>query len=221
MKKLVLTLGLVAIVGSSAFAQGNFIFQSAAGAIWDDWSGAPSATLPRRDNTNYVAFLIGTGTSLISSYQSSTPTNQVGVNGQTAWTDLLTDPNYKLATNTSGNVLVEGQTSTVGAISYNGGAVITVAGTSGTGGSVTVIAIAWSDLFGTNPFAAMAAGAPIGWSAAFTYAYAPGPVPGPAGTPGNMNGLFQFGVQPVPEPTTLALIGLGSASLLIFRRKKS
>jgi hypothetical protein len=36
-------------------------------------------------------------------------------------------------------------------------------------------------------------------------------------TVGNDSYLY---VQPVPEPTTLALVGLGAASLLIFRRRK-
>jgi hypothetical protein len=42
-------------------------------------------------------------------------------------------------------------------------------------------------------------------------------------TPNLPNGLYQgsFTVAPVPEPTTLALAGLGGAALLGFRRKKA
>jgi hypothetical protein len=220
MKKLVLTVGLVAMVASSTLAQGLFSFQSAAGAVWDAWSGAPSATLPRRDNTNYVAFLIGTGNSLVGeTFVQNTPTNQSSVS-PAAWTAILNDPNYHFATNAGTGALIVQQTSTVGGVSYLGGASVQVVGSSSAGGVAVMYAIAWSVAYGTNPFAAAAAGAPIGWSAEYNYTYAAGPNPGPAGTPGNMNGLFQFGVQPVPEPTTLALAGLGMASLLVFRRRK-
>jgi hypothetical protein len=37
-------------------------------------------------------------------------------------------------------------------------------------------------------------------------------------TPGQ--GLQSFGLAPIPEPTTVALAGLGAAALLIFRRRK-
>jgi len=222
MKKLILTLGLIALVGSSAFAQGAFIFQSRAGAIWDDWSGGNGPQAPKRDNTNYVAFLIGHGTPLIASYLATTPTNQISINVQAAWTDLLTDPNYQLCTNVVGAALIEGQTSTLGAISILGGSVVVVSNTAAGGGTISIIAIAWSDLFGTNPFAAAAAGSPVGWSVVYDYNYAAGPSPGPEGTPENMSGFFQFGVQTdIPEPTTFALAGLSVAAMLVSRRKQS
>jgi len=216
MKKLILTLGFIALIETSTFAQGLFIFQTGAGAVWDGWS----SIFPKPDNKNYVAFLIGSGTPLINSYLAFTPTNGTEINSALAWTDVLTDPNYKLATNVAGAALIETQTSTLGTVSYNGGAGTIVSNTAAGGGTISMIAIGWSDLFGTDPFAAAAAGAPIGWSAVYSYSYAAGPTPGPAGTPGNMLGLFQFGVN-VPEPTTFALFALGSASLLISRHKKS
>lgn len=39
-------------------------------------------------------------------------------------------------------------------------------------------------------------------------------------TPVNLTGLTSFNLVAVPEPTTLALAGLGAAALLIFRRRK-
>lgn len=42
----------------------------------------------------------------------------------------------------------------------------------------------------------------------------------PPGTPTNLGGLTSFSLVPVPEPSTLALAGLGAAALLIFRRRK-
>jgi len=222
MKKLLLVICLFTLIGSSAFAQGDFVFLAPAGSIWDDWSGGIGPQAPKRDNTNYVAFMMGSGPSLISSYLASTPTNQISINTQTAWLDLLNDPNYQLCTNVVGAALIEAQTSLIGAVAYNSGSVVTVENTAASGGTTSMIAIAWSDLYGTNPYLAAAAGAPVGWSTVYTYNYAPGPNPGPPGTPPNMNGLFKFGVQTdIPEPTTFALAGLSMAAMLIRRRKQS
>ncbi|HYG33847.1 MAG TPA: PEP-CTERM sorting domain-containing protein [Clostridia bacterium] len=39
-------------------------------------------------------------------------------------------------------------------------------------------------------------------------------------TPPNMDGLQSFNIYTVPEPSSLALAGLGAAAMLIFRRRK-
>jgi hypothetical protein len=45
---------------------------------------------------------------------------------------------------------------------------------------------------------------------------------GPGGTSDGLNSALSLGlVTPVPEPTTMALVGLGSLSLLALRRKKA
>jgi hypothetical protein len=219
MKKILLTIGLATTISASALAQGSFVFSTAARAVWDDWSlVAPKATA-----SNNVAFLIGTGESLVGAISDSTATNSMTpVDPVATWNAILNDPNYKLATNSSTGELAVDQTSTLGTVAYLNGNVFTVEGTSANGGSVSIFIIGWSYLY-ADPYLAMAAGSPVGWSSEFVYNYAAGPDPGPAGTPGNMNGLFTFGVSPVvvvPEPTTLALAGLGAASLLIFRRRK-
>lgn len=47
------------------------------------------------------------------------------------------------------------------------------------------------------------------------------PTTTPAGTPFNIATSYgSFVVSPVPEPSSMALAGLGAASLLIFRRRK-
>jgi hypothetical protein len=35
-----------------------------------------------------------------------------------------------------------------------------------------------------------------------------------------LNGMSSFALTPVPEPTTAAIVGMGLASLLVFRRRK-
>lgn len=46
------------------------------------------------------------------------------------------------------------------------------------------------------------------------------PTATPPGTPANLVGLTSFSLAgPVPEPTTMALLGLGAAGVLMFRRR--
>jgi len=216
MKKILLIVTVAAGIGMSAFGQGQFNFSTTAGRlIWDDWS----ALAFKPDPSNNVAFLFGTGTRLIDAVAAQTATNATGIpNGasvSTVWTDLLTDPNYHLATNTVGGGLVVNPTSLTGGITGS----TFVATNSPGSGTITVFVIGWSAAF-ANPLLAAAAGGVVGWSTAFTYTI---------GSPGGAvaqafnvapNAIVAFGVVPVPEPTTFALAGLGAATLLIFRRRK-
>lgn len=223
MKKIIATLALVAVT-ASMFAQGNFIFSTTARYVWDDWSSV--AIKP--DGSNNVAFLFGSGTPLVDTATgvSGVATNTTSASWTTsqAWSSILSDPNFHLGTNNGSGLLAAAQTSNLGTISYLGGATFTVTGTAAAGGSTTVYVIGWNAAY-ADPFAAAAAGSAVGWSSPFTYSYAAGPVPGPAGTPGNFAAvLTPFGVflpvAPVPEPGTMALAALGGASLLLFRRRK-
>ena len=226
MKKLLLTIGLVAI-GASAFAQGNAIFGSNGSYVWN--------TNSTRGVSGQVdtAFLFTTSAAAptIASVMTSTPTNSAatqltGAQATTAWTAILTDPNFVIATNYSTGLQVDGTTSAAGGVSYNGGSAFTLSN-SPSGGAIHVYVIAWDASAGSTIQAAAAANANLGWSSVFTYNTAVGPNPGPAGTAtsfGSQATGWQFGVlgvTSVPEPSTLALAALGGASLLLFRRRSS
>ena len=58
-----------------------------------------------------------------------------------------------------------------------------------------------------------------GQSSIFTVVPA-NPNANPPDTPAALANLQSFNLNPVPEPTTFALLGLGAASLLVFRRRK-
>jgi len=219
MKKLAIIAGL-ALASISSFAQGNFLFTSGTRVVWDNWSTAAI----RADSSNSVAFLFGSGTPAVDAIYTGTATNGSSTltanQLSTAWTDILTDPNFRLGTNNATGSLASVQTSLVGAINYNASTSFGVTGTSASGGTTTVFVIGWSSAYAT-PADAAAAGSPVGWSAPFSYAYQ-----NTVNAAGSFSagGLTPFGVvgAPVstPEPATLALAGLGGASLLLFRRKK-
>lgn len=93
--------------------------------------------------------------------------------------------------------------------------------------SATVAIFAWDTKGGTilDPTAAWNAwkGAQTagGVSKTLSLASVGGPVPGfPDDAPVPMTGLESFNIYTVPEPSTLALAGLGAAAVLIFRRRK-
>jgi len=57
----------------------------------------------------------------------------------------------------------------------------------------------------------------VGWSATWNVTTTTGPID--TGFAIN-TGMAGFTIQPIPEPATMALAGLGAAALLIFRRRK-
>jgi len=87
------------------------------------------------------------------------------------------------------------------------------------GGAATLQVEAWLGL-DTSYAAALADGSAVGTSGIYTSptggTTAGGAIP-PVSIGDNMPA---FNVAAVPEPTTLALLGLGASSLLLFRRKK-
>jgi len=226
MKKLTLAAAILSLAGLSAFAQSQVAFNGTGNTstrlVWDDYT----VLAPKPDASNNVAFLWTTSlsaTPLIDTVSgaTSTATNGTqlpgGINAAQAWTAILTDPNFKLGTNGSSTAV--SITSGVGNWTYNAGNSFTLVGAPASG-NILVFVIGWANIY-ANPVLAAAAGSPIGWSQAFTYT-----IPTGTSAPPNFSGAttldtLKFGVMPVPEPTTLALLGLGSASLMIFRRRKS
>jgi len=90
------------------------------------------------------------------------------------------------------------------------------------GGTVAFIQIrTWSTAAGATYAAAFASGLPNAWGQSQVFSVTTGnPNAVPPGTPATLVGLTSFSLNPVPEPSTFVLAGLGIASLLLFRRRK-
>jgi hypothetical protein len=219
MKKLVIISTLIATVAGTAFGQGYFQFTSNKSQVWDGFTTPNTATRSSLVNVSFLWSASTVAVPAVSSILASTP-NTTTVGGSTwaaadAWAAILTDPNFTLALNANaGNAVVVGQSLSTGSITYNNNAVFGIAGTTASV-AVRVFEIGWSSGYAT-PQLAQAGNSAVGWSAAWNYT--PSAF---TGAPTAMNAPSQFGTGGiVPEPSTIALAGLGGLSLLLFRRRK-
>jgi len=206
MKKLAILAAAVLVTGMSSFAQGFFIFaNSTATAVYEPFTTASFARSPA---TVYVALLYSTDTNAVPlAGATATPTNST-TSGD--WSKVMSDPNFVFAQRTGTNLLAKPGTGGFSGV-FNGGTV----GIDNTVGGQTIkmYAIAWEVSAGNAP----GTGNYLGHSNPFIFTL--GTSSSPAGNLAGQ-GMQGFGVQPVPEPSTFALAGLGAAAMLIFRRRK-
>jgi len=115
------------------------------------------------------------------------------------------------ATNTAGAGRIAGGTATLGSVAPGATFYYEVAGWSSTAGAT------WNPTWLVNPPAGVFGVSPIGTGTA-----GGGNPPAPAWNIFGGTGLAGFNLNPttVPEPSSMALAGLGAAALLIFRRRK-
>lgn len=211
MKKILLIASVMASLSAmSSHAQGVFLFTASPRTVWD-LAGAN----PKLGGPYNATFFIGNGTPMINTMTglTSTPTNSASAFSlNDAWTALTTDANFHAAVNANGSTVAVTPVLANGSLNYNSSSSFAVEGTSASGGTLTVFLVAWDNAYATFQ-AAAAAKAVVGWSAPFSYTYA-----NTIGTPSGF-GLRPLGVV-VPEPSSLALAGLGAAAMLVFRRRK-
>jgi len=222
MKKQIAILATLMVAGSlSAFGQGYVAFSSALAYVIDEYSTPGVGTSANSGGID--ATFLWAATTATDPLGAGLATTGVTSASSTAWTTvatMLSSDGWTLAQNVAGSSPVEADNSpisTVGALNYG---TLNLGGI--TGGNVyQLVVIAWYNNGGTiaNLSQAEQAGT-IGWSSAFDYTTAASST----GTLSQFSATGQmpkFGVVTVPEPTTLALAGLGGLSMLFLRRRKA
>jgi len=214
MKKLLTLAALLGAV-SLSFGQGQLTFNNSAATLIGTnsapaghqgvWTGAQTGVTTARPTGQYT-FALFVAPSTVNSVAG------------------LSDPNWTLvsyATNTtaaSGGRLIGGQPAVAG---YNVGAT----GNFLVRGWDNGIGDTWAAVL--NWYGAAGDVSKTGWLGTSSIAQVvlgggASPIPGLFGaTPGTTIGGFTLQqINPIPEPTSFALAGLGAAALLIFRRRK-
>lgn len=209
MKKLVLT-ALAATCAVSVFAQGTVIFNN-------------------RITGTLVTYVYSGGTTqLRGNSATDTPAGTFDWTGFTKLSgagysaQLLAAPGAGVAE----NLLVAANPVTT---FRTGAAAGNVAGTTATLGNVapdaavaTLMMVAWENPGNAYPTWAQAQ---VAWQAGLIQAGTSGAfnvnaIGGSLNGAPALTGLVSFNIYPVPEPSTMALAGLGAAAMLIFRRRK-
>lgn len=147
--------------------------------------------------------------------------NYAGVNLNTLRAGLLYAPTtvtdltaFSLATFAGGYPTFKGSTSSTAGSWFS--KVATLNGIAA-GTTVNLVAVVWDTAKATDPNVAAAKTGLYGTSSIFTYTVPGGSTPAPAEF--LPQGLTSFSIGVVPEPTSFALLGLGAAAMLIFRRR--
>lgn len=194
MKKIIAFVSLLAVAGSAAYGQGLINFAN----------GAPGVNAPVTDTS--AAKLSG------GAYLADLFYGPVG----TA-TSALTDLGLHQAFATGGSV----------GYFFGGGITLPVAG----GTSYEFQVRVWQSSAGATWAAATGGGAGspatyaghggTQWGFSNGFNVTPAVAPSPSSSLVGLTAFQLTPVVPVPEPTTLALGGLGAAALLLFRRRKN
>lgn len=201
MKKLLLT-SLLTITAAVAFGQGTVYFAN------------DTLTLP--GTTHLVRFAA-----------ADTPGNVFALaNAPAVGTNFFVQLYYGASTITSPDdsslvavtsnpAKLRGSTTTAPGVWSSGGA-RTLTGFDYASGSVALVVRVWDSIDGTKTYANTTT--TRGESALFLYT-----LPSSASAPAGDFNMVNFGgvmLQVVPEPSTIALAGLGAAAFLIFRRRR-
>jgi hypothetical protein len=197
----VLTVAAMAAYATSAFGQGILTFANNNAGLVKQWGDATGSTL--------VSVPSGGGqVALFWAAANTAYTPWSGGMSQTAF--VAANPGWKLEAAVGFNPLLAGR--------FNAGN-LTLSPLANIGAGVDYVVMGWTGTAGFD--AALAAqGGMVNVSGKFHTAVGDGSTV-PPGAPVLMSGTFTgLTLQPVPEPSTFALAGLGAAALLIFRRRK-
>ena len=216
MKKLIIAsvLGII-FSATSTFGQGYAVFGGGLRTVMDNYSSPPFS--------GFDATFLWSTTAAASPMPFASPLNEtVSLSSPAAWADIegsLTGAGglWTFATTGGANVIAAPGNDN-GAFAYNDLAGFSLDNAGAPGTTDNFFVIAWDTGGGlyTTLSEAEVADAPVGWSSVFNYTLAAAP---PAGVATETD-IPPFGID-TPEPTTLALAGMGGLSMLFLRRKKA
>jgi hypothetical protein len=223
--KIAIIATLIATSGMNIFGQGYVTFNGSTSSLWNEFT-TPGLGVRGNANIN-VAFLwapVGTADLLPAvgsqfSTRGGAAVNQVATNGvdsiATGLSSLqaMLSGGWQFASNGTSLASI-----TIGSAANFSYGQFQLAGSSA-GTAYSIVVIGWDSASGLTAILNGSIAA-IGWSNPFNYTTGASTLDPNGQTLFTGAGMNQFGVAPVPEPTTLALAGLGAASMLIFRRRK-
>jgi len=222
-KKLMVTLAAVlATAGMTAFGQGYIEFSTSGGFVYDDFT-TPGTDVKAPGNVT-VTFLWAANGATSALGAGLATTGQVTESGGAASIETMLSSGWTVANNTGTGVeadnTVHASGPTQGGIGYG---TFQVTGTSSAGINYEVVVVGWASTEGATLSAALASGGALGWSSAFSYASGSSSTSplSQFSAAGNGTPFGVAGVASTPEPTSLALAGLGGLSMLFLRRRKS
>lgn len=213
MKKLLLTaFALTAAVG--VFAQGTVNFQNRISA-----TSLQTHVYLSPSTVNYSVTGNGTG-----DYPAGTTswTGYTALSGSSYLAAIISAPSGTpdpKSPSCWGNLVAPFRTGA--AAGYFLGGAATLGNVAKDAASASLQVFAWDN---TSGLYATPAAAYTAWqngliNAGFSSVLTVSAIGGEFNTPPNLTGLTSFNIYLVPEPTTMALAGLGAAALLIFRRR--
>lgn len=213
------------LAATSAFGQGWIIVGSGNSQVFDGFTTAGVSTRNASAvdiGLFWAAASTGNPMALANTPSTGNSTTLESYSVDTAWSSLLTS-GWTLATSPTlgGSAISLGGTR--GAVSFYSGGGFDITGTSG-GQDIALLEVSWNSAF-ASPTAAQTGHSAIGWSYLGSVHALTGNFLGTSGvdvnTPIVVNLPNNFGTfVPAPEPSTIALAGLGSLSLLLFHRDR-
>jgi len=208
MKKVLLTLSVVALA-ASVFAQGTVTFNNRiTGVLITHVYLGGGSQLSGQGNTDFPVGATDWAGFTSLSGAGYTAALLAGPAGSLEGALVQATPTTTFRTGT-GAGFISPVTATLGNVAKDAAsAVLQMVAWDNKGGTITT----WTDALAAWQAGTIA----LGRSALINVAS----IGGDLNTPPNMVGLQSFNIYLVPEPTTMALAGLGAAALLIFRRRR-